>query len=48
MTLYGLICSYTHIKLDMSSKMIEICRNSERNNEWQIAHNHFSLLIHSN
>ena len=45
---YGLIRSYSHIKLDMSLKMIEICENSERNNEWQIARNRFSLLIHTN
>jgi len=37
---------YAH-KLDMSLKMIEICQKSKQNNEWQIARNHFSLLMHT-
>ena len=35
--LYCLICSFTHILIDMSLKVIEICQNSERNSELQTA-----------
>ena len=28
--LYGLICSFAHILIDLSLKVIEICQNSER------------------